>query len=73
MSLTLGILVGYSRVYLAHHFLIDVFAGAVLGLLFGSLSYLWYNKYGATISGLFILKSNNKPEVRVSNHPSLQN
>ena len=73
MSLTLGILVGYSRVYLAHHFLIDVFAGAVLGLVFGSLSYLWYNKYGATISRLFILKSNNKPEVRVSNHPSLQN
>ncbi|AWG20364.1 hypothetical protein FFWV33_01895 [Flavobacterium faecale] len=36
-----SMLVGYSRIYLAHHFLIDVFVGAVIGVLFGSLSVIW--------------------------------
>ncbi len=43
-ALFLGVLAGYSRVYLAHHFLIDVFAGAFLGLLFGSLTFVWLDK-----------------------------
>lgn len=42
--LVLSILVGYSRIYLAHHFLMDVFAGALIGVLFGSLSVIWFNK-----------------------------
>ncbi|WP_157776666.1 phosphatase PAP2 family protein [Flavobacterium crassostreae] len=37
----LSVLVGYSRIYLAHHFLIDVFAGAIIGIAFGSLSAIW--------------------------------
>lgn len=40
----LSALVGYSRIYLAHHFLIDVFAGSIIGVLFGSLSVAWYNQ-----------------------------
>lgn len=42
--LILSILVGYSRIYLAHHFLMDVFVGAIIGVVFGSLSVIWYNK-----------------------------
>lgn len=42
--LILSILVGYSRIYLAHHFLMDVFVGAVIGVIFGSLSVVWFNK-----------------------------
>ncbi|MEL1239636.1 phosphatase PAP2 family protein [Flavobacterium flavipallidum] len=42
--LFLSILVGYSRIYLAHHFLMDVFVGALIGVAFGSLSVIWYNK-----------------------------
>ena len=42
--LILSILVGYSRIYLAHHFLMDVFVGAVIGVVFGSLSVIWFNK-----------------------------
>ena len=38
--------VGYSRIYLAQHFLQDVAAGAFIGLLFGMLSYyvIWQQK-----------------------------
>jgi membrane-associated phospholipid phosphatase len=42
-SLLFGLLIGYSRIYLAHHFLIDVLGGAVIGLLFASLSIVWYD------------------------------
>lgn len=43
LALFLAALVGYSRVYLAQHFLSDVLAGAFTGILFGMLSYyfLW--------------------------------
>jgi membrane-associated phospholipid phosphatase len=41
-SIFLSFLVGYSRVYLAHHFLIDVFAGALIGILFGTFTILWF-------------------------------
>ncbi|WP_316831509.1 phosphatase PAP2 family protein [Pedobacter aquatilis] len=37
--LLLAILVGYSRIYLAQHFPIDVLAGAVLGVACAALSY----------------------------------
>jgi undecaprenyl-diphosphatase len=42
-SLLFGILIGYSRIYLAHHFLIDVLGGAIIGVLFASLSIVWYD------------------------------
>lgn len=44
ISLILSFLVGYSRIYLANHFLIDVFAGAVIGVSFGTLSGIWLNQ-----------------------------
>jgi membrane-associated phospholipid phosphatase len=36
--------VGYSRIYLGHHFLIDVLFGAIIGIFFGSLSIIWVRK-----------------------------
>lgn len=51
----LSILVGLSRVFLAHHFLSDILSGAVLGLLMGS--FWWYvgfklKKYPALERGI---------------------
>lgn len=43
-SLLFAAAIGYSRIYLAHHFLIDVLAGAILGVLSGTFSILWYRK-----------------------------
>jgi len=40
----LSIAVGYSRIYLGHHFLIDVIFGAIIGVLFGSFSAVWAKK-----------------------------
>ncbi len=38
-------LVGYSRIYLGHHFPIDVLVGALIGVIFGAFSYqIVYNK-----------------------------
>ena len=42
-SLAFGLLVGYSRIYLAHHFLIDVLGGIFIGIVSGSLSVIWYD------------------------------
>lgn len=40
-----GILVTFSRVYLSQHWLVDIFAGSVLGLLLTILVYLVFEKY----------------------------
>lgn len=40
----LAILVAYSRVYLSHHFLIDVFGGALVGIMGFCLAYLICNR-----------------------------
>lgn len=42
--LVLSAIVGYSRIYLGHHFLIDVIFGAIIGIIFGSFSALWVSK-----------------------------
>lgn len=39
-----AVLIGYSRIYLAHHFLIDVFAAILIGILCGTYTPLWYEK-----------------------------
>lgn len=39
LAVLLAALAGYSRIYLAEHFLTDVIAGALTGILFGMLSY----------------------------------
>ena len=43
-SLLFAVVIGYSRIYLAHHFLIDVLAGGIIGVLSGTFSILCYNK-----------------------------
>ncbi len=37
----LAVVVGFSRVYLSQHFLIDITAGSVLGVVFIALSWVW--------------------------------
>jgi membrane-associated phospholipid phosphatase len=44
LCLLFAVAIGYSRIYLAHHFLIDVLAGGIIGVLSGTFSVLWYNK-----------------------------
>jgi undecaprenyl-diphosphatase len=56
--IVIGILAGYSRIYLAHHFLIDVLAGMILGLLFGTLSLIWLDKLDSTMINAFLSKYN---------------
>lgn len=47
LALFLAVLVGYSRIYLAQHFLSDVLVGAFIGILFGMLSYyfIWQQNF----------------------------
>ena len=45
VSLILAIGVGYSRIYLSEHFLMDVCGGAILGILSAYLAYWWMNRY----------------------------
>lgn len=40
----LSTVVGYTRIYLGHHFLIDVFFGAIIGIVFGTFSIVWVEK-----------------------------
>jgi membrane-associated phospholipid phosphatase len=44
LCLLFAVAIGYSRIYLAHHFLIDVFAGGIIGVLSGTFSILWFKK-----------------------------
>lgn len=44
VAVMLSVLVGYSRIYLGHHFLVDVLFGAIIGIVFGSLSIIWVRK-----------------------------
>jgi membrane-associated phospholipid phosphatase len=39
-----AILVGYSRIYLAQHFMDDVFAGAVIGLISAVICWIFFEK-----------------------------
>ena len=39
----LAALSGYSRVYLSQHFLIDILAGSVIGVIFTLLFFQWFN------------------------------
>lgn len=70
--IVIGILAGYSRIYLAHHFLIDVLAGMILGLLFGTLSLIWLDKLDSTMINAFLSKYNplqrNKRSNSISNN-----
>jgi membrane-associated phospholipid phosphatase len=41
--LIIAVVTGYSRIYLGQHFLIDVIAGATMGVVFGIIFYLVVN------------------------------
>ncbi len=45
LFLCVAILVGYSRIYLAQHFLDDVLAGAAIGFVSAIVCQLWLEKY----------------------------
>ena len=49
--LSLAILVGYSRIYLAQHFIDDVLAGAVIGLVSAVASWIYFKKPFEHLSG----------------------
>lgn len=44
LCFTIALLAGYSRMYLSQHFLIDVYAGSLLGVLFATAGYMIYLK-----------------------------
>lgn len=49
--LLLAVLAGYSRIYLTHHFPIDVWAGSVVGTLGAFISYIWLDQKFASKFG----------------------
>ena len=55
LYLVAAILVGYSRIYLAQHFLTDVLAGAVIGVLSAIICWVFFEKF---FSYLFRIKKN---------------
>lgn len=46
LLLGMAVLGGYSRVYLSQHFLMDVFAGSIVGCAFATVSFLLFYKKG---------------------------
>jgi undecaprenyl-diphosphatase len=42
-------LIGYSRIYLGHHFLVDVLVGAIIGIACGTVAILWFEPVMAKI------------------------
>ena len=74
LCLLFAVAIGYSRIYLAHHFLIDVLVGALIGVLSGTLSVIWFKKKRFKIKKIvkqFQLaihnsKTQNKPNVNGS-------
>ena len=45
LFLIAALLVAYSRVYLSQHFLIDITAGSVIGIVFILLFRIWFDKF----------------------------
>ncbi|TRX42311.1 phosphatase PAP2 family protein [Flavobacterium restrictum] len=69
-ALLFALLVGYSRIYLAHHFLIDVLGGTAIGVLSASLSVIWYNAIQSKISKIVkksLFHKNNWPNTAFPN------
>lgn len=64
IAFILAVLVGYSRIYLAEHFLPDVTAGAFTGVFFGMLSYyiIWPQETSFLKGNAFADKANISPE-----------
>ena len=62
----IAFLVGYSRVYLAQHFVIDVTVGMIIGIVSAYLSLLIYDAYNRRL----VRKHEQGNEVAVSEIPS---
>ncbi len=45
LSLIIALGVGYSRMYLSQHFLMDVVGGSILGVITGWLAWYWFRRY----------------------------
>jgi undecaprenyl-diphosphatase len=61
----MSVLVGYSRIYLGHHFLIDVTFGAIIGVVFGIFSTIWAKQISS--NPWFIKKIKRFKKRRLSN------
>lgn len=44
LFLTLAVLVGFSRVYISQHFLADIVVGSVIGVLWASMTYVFFER-----------------------------
>ncbi len=54
--LCLAILVGYSRIYLSQHFMIDVAFGSLIGVLAAIISFVFMNRYDRQLNNSLINK-----------------
>ena len=52
----MAILVAYSRVYISQHFLIDITAGSVLGVIFMLLAFWWFESFNKNWLNKSLLK-----------------
>jgi len=50
LFLLIGVLVGYSRIYLGQHFITDVAVGSIIGVLFAVICWMFFDKYFKRIS-----------------------
>lgn len=66
MLLILATLVGYSRVYLNQHFLQDVLAGSLIGVLSGIGMYLLLEKWIRKITASKVVKNSNENDELIS-------
>jgi len=48
LILSLAILVGISRVYLIHHFFVDIYAGSIIGTLLALVIYIYWYQFRRT-------------------------
>lgn len=46
----LSVLIGYSRIYLGHHFLMDATFGAIIGVFFAVFSEIWVENWSKNLS-----------------------
>lgn len=47
----LGALVGYSRMYLGQHFMVDVTVGSLIGILFSIISWIFFQSFYTRLRG----------------------
>jgi membrane-associated phospholipid phosphatase len=59
-----ALLVGYSRMYLSEHFLIDVFGGSILGVVYATLSF----ELGTNLKWLDKFPKMDKPLLNLHKH-----